>query len=178
MKHKVAMLPSNRKENSVLPDMTILENIYIAGHTLTRKRPFIHKKEEQKKFGHFRDMLRIKAESPDDSINALSGGNQQKVFFARWLDIGAELLLFDNPTQGVDVGAKAEIYKLILDFASEGKTIIINTLEIPEIKKVSDRCVVFYEGKITGIFNHDEIAEHTIMLYSTNAINTAEAANL
>lgn len=175
MKAGVAMLPSNRKENSVIPDMTILENVYIAEHTLSRRRPFINKKQEVLKFLKSRDMLQIKAESPDASINSLSGGNQQKAFLARWLDIGANILLFDNPTQGVDVGAKVELYKLILDFASEGKTIIINTLEIPEIKKVSDRCVVFYEGEITKIFNHDEIDEHTVMLYSTNAINTAEA---
>lgn len=176
MKCKVAMLPSNRKENSVVPDMNILENIYIAEHTLSRRKPFIHKKAELKKYDKLKDMLRIKAENPEDSINALSGGNQQKVFIARWLDIGADILLFDNPTQGVDVGAKVEIYKLILKFASEGKAVIINTLEIPEIKKVSDRCAVFYEGEITKIFPHDEIDEHTVMLYSTNAINTVEAA--
>jgi len=175
MKSGVAMLPSNRKENSVVPDMNILENIYIAEHTLSRDKPFINNKDELIKYERFKEMLQIKAESPGDSINALSGGNQQKVFLARWLDIGADILLFDNPTQGVDVGAKVEIYKLILEFASQGKTIIINTLEIPEIKKVSDRCVVFYEGEITKIFSHDEIDEHTVMLYSTNAINTVEA---
>ena len=76
----------------------------------------------------------------------------------------------DNPTQGVDVGAKAEIYKLMLDFANEGKTIIINTLEIPEIQKVADRCEVFYEGKIVKVFEHSDVNEHDVMLYSTNAI--------
>ena len=75
------------------------------------------------------------------------------------------------------MGAKLEIYKLILEFAAQGKTVLINTLEIPEIKKVSDRCVVFYEGRVARIFTHDEIDEHTVMLYSTNAINTAEAVN-
>ena len=81
--------------------------------------------------------------------------------------------MFDNPTQGVDVGAKEEIYKLILEFAAEGKTVIINTLEIPEIQKVADRCVVFYEGKIVKIFEHKDVNEHNVMLYSTNAIETA-----
>jgi len=178
MKNGIAMLPSNRKENSVLPDMNILENIYIAEHTLSRNKPLIVEKNELAKYTNFKDMLRIKAEEPYDSINALSGGNQQKVFLARWLNIGADILLFDNPTQGVDVGAKVELYKLILEFASQGKTVIINTLEIPEIKKVSDRCVVFYEGEIIKIFDHDQINEHAVMLYSTNAINTLEVANL
>ncbi|MCR5135516.1 MAG: sugar ABC transporter ATP-binding protein [Oscillospiraceae bacterium] len=174
MKNSVAMLPSNRKENSVVPDMSILENFYLAEHELSRgKRPFIRMKDELRRYESQKESLHIKAGDPSDSISSLSGGNQQKVFLARWLNIGADLLLFDNPTQGVDVGAKEEIYKLILQFASEGKTVIINTLEIPEIQKVADRCVVFYEGKIVKIFEHREVNEHDVMLYSTNAIETA-----
>ena len=92
------------------------------------------------------------------------------MFLARWLNTDADVLIFDNPTQGVDVGAKAEIYQLILQFAQEGKTVIINTLEIPEIKKVSDRCVVLYDGRIAKVFSHDEIDEKTVMMYSTNAV--------
>ena len=94
----------------------------------------------------------------------------------RCLNIGADVLLFDNPTQGVDVGAKEEIYRLILGFAEAGKTVIINTLEIPEIQKVADRCVVFYEGEIIKIFEHSEVNEQDVMLYSTNAIETIEEA--
>ena len=171
MKSGIAMLPSNRKENSVIPDMDILENTYIAEHTLSSKRPLIAKKKEIKKYEKLKNMLWIKAQSYDDPINSLSGGNQQKIFLARWLNTDADILLFDNPTQGVDVGAKAEIYRLILEFAQQGKTVILNTLEIPEIKKVSDRCVVFYEGRIQTILSHDKINEHDVMLYSTNAIN-------
>ncbi|MDR2611199.1 MAG: sugar ABC transporter ATP-binding protein [Clostridiales Family XIII bacterium] len=174
MKNHVGMLATNRKENSVVPDMSVLENTYIAEHTLSRKRPMIHKKREVVKYNGLKSMLGIKAASHDDPITSLSGGNQQKIFLARWLNTQADILLFDNPTQGVDVGAKEEIYKLIMQFASEGKTIIINTLEIPEIKKVSDRCVVFYEGRILKIFSHDEINERDVMLYSTNAAAAAK----
>jgi ribose transport system ATP-binding protein len=170
MKNKVAMLPSNRKENSVIPDMTILENWQIAEHRLSRNKPVINGKQELERFGRLKEMLRIKSENPEDPINSLSGGNQQKVFLARWLNTEADILIFDNPTQGVDVGAKAEIYQLILQFAQEGKTVIINTLEIPEIKKVSDRCVVLYDGTIAKIFPHEEIEEKTVMMYSTNAV--------
>ena len=172
MHHQVAMLPSNRKENSVIPDMTILENCQIAEHTLSFLKPVIHYKEEEKKFNVLKQMLHIKSDSPADPINSLSGGNQQKVFLARWLNTDADILIFDNPTQGVDVGAKAEIYQLILQFAQEGKTVIINTLEIPEIKKVSDRCVVLYDGTVAKIFSHDEINEQAVMMYSTNAVAT------
>ena len=170
MKNKVAMLPSNRKENSVIPDMTILENCQIAEHRLSRRKPIIRNMQEIANYNRLKDLLRIKSEDPDDPINSLSGGNQQKVFLARWLNTNADVLIFDNPTQGVDVGAKAEIYQLILQFAQEGKTVIINTLEIPEIKKVSDRCVVLYDGRITKVFSHDEINEKTVMMYSTNAV--------
>lgn len=172
MKHKVAMLPANRKENSVIPDMDILENTYIAEHSISQKKPVISLKKELEKYGKIKEMLKIKAGSHTDGITSLSGGNQQKVFLGRWLNTDADILLFDNPTQGVDVGAKAEIYRLILEFAQAGKTVIINTLEIPEIKKVSDRCVVFYEGKIAKIFHHAEINEMDVMAYSTNAIHT------
>ena len=170
MKNKVAMLPSNRKENSVIPDMTILENWQIAENRLSRRKPVINRKQEESRYARLKDMLRIKSEEPDDPINSLSGGNQQKVFLARWLNTEADILIFDNPTQGVDVGAKAEIYQLILQFAQEGKTVIINTLEIPEIKKVSDRCVVLYDGRVTRVFSHEEIDEKTVMMYSTNAV--------
>ena len=172
MKKGVGMLPANRKENSVVPDMSILENFYLAEHEISRRRPFILDKEEKARYEGYKEPLQIKAEDSDLSITSLSGGKQQKVFIARWLNIGADVLLFDNPTQGVDVGAKAEIYKLMLSFAKEGKAVIFNTLEIPEIQKVADRCVVFYEGHIAKIFQHSEVNEHDVMLYSTNAVDT------
>ena len=171
MKAGIGLLAANRKENSVIPDMTILENEYLAEHTLSARSLPIHKAEEERKYQEYKHMLNIKAESSSDSILSLSGGNQQKVFIARWLNTGAELLLFDNPTQGIDVGAKAEIYKLIMQLAEEGKTIIINTLEIPEIQQVADFCVIFYNGSIIKILDHDEIEETKVMLYSTNAVN-------
>ena len=165
----IAMLASNRKENSVIPDMSLLENMYLAEHTLSARSFAIHKKQEKEKYEKYREMLNIKAQDSGDSILSLSGGNQQKVFLARWLNTNADVLLLDNPTQGIDVGAKAEIYKLILNLAKEGKTILINTLEIPEIQKIADYCAVFYEGRIVKILQHQEITEQTVMLYSTNA---------
>ncbi|MDD3217792.1 MAG: sugar ABC transporter ATP-binding protein [Lachnospiraceae bacterium] len=174
MKSKIAMLAANRKENSVVADMNLLENMYLAEHTLSAWHFHINKGKEQKKFDAQKKSLNIKAQSSADMITSLSGGNQQKVFLARWLNTEAEILLLDNPTQGIDVGAKAEIYKLILQLAKSGKTVLINTLEIPEIKKVADYCAVFYNGSIIKILNHEEIDETTVMMYSTNAMNTKE----
>lgn len=170
MKNKVAMVAANRKENSVLPDMTLLENGYIAEHTISMKKPIIIKKREVKRYNMRKEQLSIKANSHNDLITSLSGGNQQKVILARWLNTEADILLLDNPTQGIDVGAKTEIYRLILKLAEEGKTILVNTLEIPEIQKVADRCVVFYNGTIKKILPRQEINEQTVMLHATNAI--------
>lgn len=86
------------------------------------------------------------------------------------MNTDADILLLDNPTQGIDVGAKAEIYRLILQLAESGKMILINTLEIPEIQKVADYCAVFYEGTIVKILPHEEIDTKTVMMYSTNAV--------
>ena len=171
MRRSVAMLPGNRKENSVVPDATVLENGYLAEHSLSARRQWINRAKEVSKYEVLKQALSIKAASPHGAITSLSGGNQQKLFLARWLNTDAEILLLDNPTQGVDVGAKEEIYGLILQLAAAGKTIMINTLEIPEIQKVSDRCVVLYAGRVVTVLDHDQINEHDVMLYSTNAIN-------
>ena len=176
MKHSVGMVAANRKENSVIPDMTLLENGYIAQHTISMKQPFIVKRREIKRFNERKEQLSIKANSHSDLITSLSGGNQQKVILARWLNTNADILLLDNPTQGIDVGAKAEIYKLILKLAEEGKTILVNTLEIPEVQKVADRCIVFYHGTIKKVLERGDITEETVMLHATNAIQE-EAVN-
>ena len=170
MKHYVGMVAANRKENSVIPDMNLVENMYISRHTIDGKNPVIQKKQELERFLDYKEKLNMKAGDPKNLIISLSGGNQQKVILARWLSTDAELLLLDNPTQGIDVGAKEEIYRLILKLAKQGKTIIINTLEIPEIKKIADRCIVFYHGKVMADLEHSKISEEKVMLYATAAI--------
>lgn len=170
MKRSVAMLPTNRKENSVVPDFSVLDNMVLAEHNLSVWPQWISTKRETARYEAQKKSLAIKASSPHMSITSLSGGNQQKVFLGRWLNTEAEILLLDNPTQGVDVGAKEEIYALILQLATQGKTILINTLEIAEIQKVSDRCVVLYSGEVVALLDHHHINERDVMLYSTNAI--------
>ncbi|MDD2958768.1 MAG: sugar ABC transporter ATP-binding protein [Lachnospiraceae bacterium] len=171
MKHKVGMVAANRKENSVVADMTLLENMYLSEHTISGRKLHIYKQQEQKKYENYHSMLNIKANSSQDLITSLSGGNQQKVILARWLNTNAELLLLDNPTQGIDVGAKEEIYRLILELAQKGITIIVNTLEIPELKKIADRCIVFYHGRIMAQLPHDDLNEEAVMLYATGAVD-------
>ena len=172
MVNKVAMVAANRKENSVIPDFTLLENNYVSEHTLSAKRQLIRQKKEIDRYVTMRELLSIKANSHNDFITSLSGGNQQKVILARWLTTEADIILMDNPTQGIDVGAKAEIYKLILELAEQGKTILINTLEIPEVQKIADRCVVFFHGQIQTTLERDQITEEQVMLYATNVLHS------
>ncbi|MHC1787524.1 MAG: sugar ABC transporter ATP-binding protein [Christensenellales bacterium] len=174
MRRKLSMIAPNRKENSVIPDFSLLENFYISEHRLSARRPLIRRGREIKRYRNYRESLAIKANSPFDMINALSGGNQQKVILARWLNTQADILLLDNPTQGIDVGSKAEIYRLIQTLASQGKTILVNTLEIPEIQKIADRCVVFYHGAIHTMLARQDITEERVMLSATNAIKSPE----
>lgn len=174
MRRGIGMLPANRKENSVIPDMTILENMYISEHVLSARRLHIKKRKEIAKYNEQKKSLNIKAADHNNLILSLSGGNQQKVIFSRWLNTNADILLLENPTQGIDVGAKAEIYRLIMELAQSGKTILINTLEVPEIKRVADRCVIFYNGRIIETLEHGDIDEHKVMMYSTNAVNAEE----
>ena len=154
--------------------------VYVNGEPLHRggihnaMRHKIGGRKEVAQYNRMRDMLNIKANSHDDLILSLSGGNQQKVILGRWLTTEADILIMDNPTQGIDVGAKAEIYKLILELAEKGKTILVNTLEIPEIQKIADHCVVFYHGHIQTILPREEITEERVMLYATNVIHATE----
>jgi ribose transport system ATP-binding protein len=173
----IGMVPSNRKENSILPFMQLLENEYISEHTLSAFRFHIFKKKEIAKYNGYKQLLNIKANSHKDPITSLSGGNQQKVVLARLLNTNADIFLLDNPTQGIDVGAKSEVYKLILQLSEQGKTILVNTLEIPEIEKVADQCVVFYHGKIHAILDRDSIDETTVMLHATGAVLGGDATS-
>jgi ribose transport system ATP-binding protein len=173
---RVGMAPSNRKENSIIPDMQLLENEYIAEHTLSALKFYISKKEEISKYNRYRHLLNIKDNSHRDLITSLSGGNQQKIILARLLNTNADIFLLDNPTQGIDVGAKGEIYKLILQLSEQGKTILVNTLEIPEIEKVADRCVVFYHGSIHAVLDRNTINETMVMLHATGAVPPVNSA--
>jgi ribose transport system ATP-binding protein len=169
MKHSIGMIPANRKENSIIPEMCLTENTTIAEHELTMKKPFVKKRDESRRFNDYRDKLGIRCSSGKDLIISLSGGNQQKAIVARWLNTDCDILLLDNPTQGIDVGAKDEIYKLLITLAEAGKTILFNTLEVPEIMKVADRCFVFYHGRVEKVLSHNEINEETVIRYATNA---------
>ena len=175
MKNKVSMLPANRKENSVIPDLSILENFYTSEHVLSKSRQIINDNREEEKYQKQKEKLKIKAENSSLGIASLSGGNQQKVFLSRWLNTGAEVLLFDNPTQGVDVGAKQEIFHLINEIAKQGNCVIYATCENSELLSITDRMYVMFDGRIMAELETARTDENEIMHYATGTTEAYHA---
>ncbi len=167
MKNGVGMIPRNRKERGIIPDLSISKNNSLAYFTALHKKPFISYQEEAGRFEKNRERMEIKVGSPDNPITSLSGGNQQKVIIGKWLNIDADVYIMDNPTQGIDVGAKFSIYRLINEIAAQGKSILVFTNEYPEIMQVADRCLVMYKGRIVKELDRKSITEVAIMAYST-----------
>src|SRR5699024_10807854 len=163
----IAYLPRNRKENAIISDMSIIENAAAATWSKFSKFGVIDQAKHQKLFQEQRESLKIKMGRLTDKITSLSGGNQQKVVLAKWLSTAPDVLILDNPTQGVDVGAKEDIYDIILDLAREEIAIIILSVEAQEIIRICDRTFVMYHGLIQGELVGDEMTEHQIMHLST-----------
>ena len=117
------------------------------------------------------DLLQIKCASRETLIKQLSGGNQQKVIFGKWLERGPQIFMMDEPTRGIDVGAKNEIYKLMNKLAAEGKSIIMISSEMTEVLRMSDRIIIMCEGKVTGDIDISEATQENIMTKATRNIN-------
>ena len=167
LKVGVGYVPRNRKENGIIKDMSILENGTVVTWPRDSKMGFLHSKKIEKDFDDFEKELHIKLGSAKDLIGSLSGGNQQKVVLAKWLDANPKVLVFDNPTQGVDVGAKEEIYDIILKLAEAGVAVIVLSSEAQEIIRVCDRTVVMFHGSVQGELVGDEMNEQAIMRLAT-----------
>ena len=164
----IAYLPRNRKENAIIKDMSILDNGSIVHlPKLIKNKLFIDFDKQEKLFARQVEDLRIKMGDQYDLITSLSGGNQQKVVLAKWLMSDPKLLILDNPTQGVDVGAKEEIYNIIHRLAEKGVAIIVLSSEAQEIIRVCDRTLVLFHGRQVGQLKGEEMTEHSIMYLAT-----------
>ncbi|MFW5727808.1 MAG: sugar ABC transporter ATP-binding protein [Spirochaetota bacterium] len=169
IKSGVSMIPRNRKERSILKDLSIMDNLSMAYFTSKHKKLYISKREERQRFEENKRITNIKTDNPDNPITSLSGGNQQKVVFSRWFGLDSEVYILDNPTQGIDVGAKFEIYELITSLAEEGKSVIVFSSEYSEIKRIADRCLVMYKGEVNKEFSREEMNEVDVMYYATGS---------
>ncbi len=163
----VGYAPKNRKENAIVYDLSILENITLPSLKRYQRTLFIDEKAEIKSTQEHVRRLRVRMRDIHDPIQSLSGGNQQKVVFSKWLEAGSEILILDNPTQGIDVGAKSEIYELIMELAKAGKAIIVLSSEFGEILRLCDRVVVMFRGEVTGKLNREEADEELLTMYAT-----------
>jgi len=150
IKHGLVLLSEDRKKDGYIPDMTIAQNITLASLKKVSCFSFLNKKAEEKHARHYSGALRIKAQDVRDLITSLSGGNQQKVILAKWLMTQPDVLLLDEPTRGIDVGAKSQIYELMQELVEQGKSIVMISSEMPELIGMCDRFVVLAEGKIVA----------------------------
>jgi ABC-type sugar transport system ATPase subunit len=167
-----AMVPEDRKKLSLFMDMPIWFNVALAGLPQMRRGIAIDRRRIRDTVQSFVASMDIRLRSPEEPVRNLSGGNQQKTVLARWLALAPKILILDEPTHGIDIGAKADVYELIRRLARSGIAIALISSELPEVIAMADRAVVMHEGRVTAILERPEIEEHRIMAYATG---TAES---
>lgn len=166
IKAGISYLTEDRKEKGLILIQDIKQNISIASLEEISPKGVINENEEIKNAEHYRGAMRIKAPSIETKVMNLSGGNQQKVALSKWMLTDPEVLIVDEPTRGIDVGAKYEIYSIMNEAVAKGKSIIMISSELPEILGMSDRVFVMNEGKIVAELSGDQMNQETIMKYS------------
>lgn len=166
MRHGIALIPEDRQRQGLVLGMDVRGNISMASIDRISRAGFLSRKKENDLSEKSIRALRIVTPSGRHPVKNLSGGNQQKVVIAKWLAANSDILIMDEPTRGIDVGAKAEIYKLMTDFAKEGKGIIIISSEMPEIVGMCDRVLVFRDGMIGGELQRTEVTQERILNYA------------
>ncbi len=150
IRSRIALLTEDRKAQGLVLIQSVRENFALPNLNQFSKFTFINRKKESASFGKFVNSLRIKIPNQEQLAKNLSGGNQQKVVLAKWLQANCELVVFDEPTRGVDVGAKYEIYQIMNDLAEQGKAIVMISSELPEAIGMADRLLVMRDGRIVG----------------------------
>ena len=165
--HGIGYLSEDRKRFGLIVDKSVEENTVISSLNDFVKGIFIDKAKSKEVSERYVESLKTKTPSVSQLVKKLSGGNQQKVVIAKWLVRNSDILIFDEPTRGIDVGAKSEIYALMESLAKEGKSIIMISSELPEVLRMSDRVIVMCEGRITGILDIAEANQEVIMESAT-----------
>ena len=163
IRNGIYLVPEDRRVAGLIVDLPIRENITLPALSRYSSAGLINKSRETKRAQQMCEQLKVKAPSTETRAANLSGGNQQKVVLAKWLSLDPKLLIFDEPTRGIDVGAKAEIYQLMRDLAASGVAIMMISSDMEEILRESDRIAVMHEGSITGILNRAEASEEAVM---------------
>lgn len=164
----LALVPEDRKHEGLVLEMSIRNNIGLAGlRRHSTATGLLNSRQEAKDSADYSSKLRVKAPNDQHIVGTLSGGNQQKVVLAKWLAMDPKVLLLDEPTRGIDVGAKQEIYQLMDELAGEGMAVLFVSSELEEVIGMSDRAIVMHEGRITGELPRNELTEESIMRLAT-----------
>jgi rhamnose transport system ATP-binding protein len=159
----IGYVPEDRQQHGVIADISIAANTSLNNLAAVSNRGLIDADAERKVAARYIEQLRIKTPSVDAAVGDLSGGNQQKVALARWLSIAPAVLLLDEPTQGIDIGAKAEIHEIMERLAEQGMAIVMISSELPELLAMADRIAVMRRGALAGILGRDEATPQTVM---------------
>ncbi len=167
VRHGIGYLSEDRKRYGLALGLNVSENAILPTYDFFEKHFFIQNSRIEKVAGEYVNKLNIKTPSLEQLLKNLSGGNQQKVVIAKWLIRNSDILIFDEPTRGIDVGAKSEIYTLMNNLAKAGKSIIMISSELPEVLRMSDRIIVMCEGRKTGELDISEASQEEIMKYAT-----------
>jgi ribose transport system ATP-binding protein len=167
----IYLVPEDRRLCGLIVDFSITSNITLPGLERYAPAGLVNSSMETTKSVEMCGKLNIKARSPKVRAANLSGGNQQKVVLAKWLALSPKVLIFDEPTRGIDVGAKAEIYALIRELAQQGVSIIVISSEMEEVLHISDRIAVMHEGRITSILERNQFSEEAVMTLATGSDN-------
>ena len=167
VKNGLCYLSEDRKQYGLLLNKSVSENTVLASLEKFISFGFLNKQKEITEADYYNKKLKTKTPSMEHLVKNLSGGNQQKVILARWLLKNSDIFIFDEPTRGIDVGAKSEMYELIEELTSNGKSVIVVSSELSEIQRLSDRVIVMCEGKITAELNINEVTQEEIMKYAT-----------
>lgn len=162
----IALLPEERKRDGIVPLRSVKKNIALASMNIFAPKGLISERKLRAVANDKLQRVSLRPFLPDRPIRLFSGGNQQKAIIGRWLAAGTQILLFDEPTRGIDVGAKAEIYHLIEQLAADGHAIIVVSSELPEIIRLSDRVLVMREGAVTAELGRSELTEHAIAAHA------------
>lgn len=170
IRHGIAYVTEDRKNEGLVLEMGVGQNITIASMKTLSSGIFIKRQEEKKTIDDQIRALRIKVHSPRQLVGKLSGGNQQKVVLAKWMMKNPKLLILDEPTRGIDIGAKSEIYKLMGEFVEKGNSIIMISSEMPEAMGMSDRILVLSNGRLSGELSREEFAQEDIMKMAVSYI--------
>jgi ribose transport system ATP-binding protein len=173
IKHGIYLIPEDRRNTGLILDLSICENVTLPDLPRYARAGLLAHEVERRRANEMCDKLNVKRPSVEAKAANLSGGNQQKVVLAKWLSLNPKLLIFDEPTRGIDVGAKAEIYQLMRNLAKEGVAIIMISSDMEEILGESDRVAVMHEGAITGILEREQCTEEAIMRLAVAAPKAA-----